>query len=58
MCGAALPGICSIGSVKPGVRSTKLWVSSLELFRIQEGEDGSDHGTSEAGATDGRDFAL
>ena len=58
MCGAALPGICSVGSVKPGVRSTKLWVASLELFRIQEGEDGGDHGASEAGATDGCDFAL
>jgi hypothetical protein len=54
----ALPGICSICCVEPGVRSTELWVASFELFRIQEGEDGSDHGASKAGTTDGRDFAL
>ena len=32
--------------------------ATLELFRIEEGEDSSYHGTSKAGATNRCDFAL
>jgi hypothetical protein len=35
-----------------------LRAATLELFRIEEGEDSSYHGTSKAGTTNRRDLAL